>query len=341
MPETPESGWGSIPDKDVEPKRSGLAAAMPAWFVRWAPPATLAAGLISLMVHLVIVAVAAVIYVGGAQAGGAGEGDGSGTVGVAVMTEAELGALQSAGLDADAPAVADAAAPLPGAETELSVTEVAGTGGEAGGISSGLGSMTSGMGAGDISGGLSAGGGSGGGAASFFGVEARGTRFAYIVDVSGSMDAGVGTGTLKRIDILKAELGKSLDALLENAYYFVSLFSSPPPKPLGGRLEWVQSSDSGKQFQRRTVPLIVAEGSTEPVDAFKMVFSLRPKPDAIYFMTDGEFNEEYALQIARFNAEWRIPIHCITFVSREGEKTMRKIAADSGGTYTHVAGPGG
>src|SRR5438046_2601550 len=76
-------------------------------------------------------------------------------------------------------------------------------------------------------------------------------------------------------------------------------------------------SDAGKQWARRTVPLIVDEGGTEPLTAFKIVMTLRPKPDAIYFMTDGEFNEDNATAVARMNAEWRIPIHCLTFVSRE------------------------
>jgi hypothetical protein len=89
------------------------------------------------------------------------------------------------------------------------------------------------------------------------------------------------------------------------------------------------------------VPLIAAEGATEPLSAFKIVFTLKPKPDAIYFMTDGEFDEGAAAVIARMNAEWKIPIHCLTFVSREGERVMKKIAADSGGTYAHVSGPGG
>jgi hypothetical protein len=300
----------------------------------------MAASLLSLLIHLTFVAIAAIIYVGGAQAGGGSPGA-SGTVGVAVMTESELGQLQSAGLDAEAPAVAEApSAPIPGAETDLSVPDVAGAGGDQGGLSESMGKLTSGLGGGDISGGSGlSGGGAGGGAASFFGLEARGTRFAYVCDISGSMDSGVGSGNLKRIDILKSELGKSIEALLENASFFVMLFSSDS-KPLGGRLEWIQASDHGKQWARRTVPLIQAEGSTEPVNAFKTVFSMRPKPDAIYFMTDGEFNEEYAIQIARLNAEWRIPIHCVTLVSREGEKIMRKIAADSGGTYTHFSGPG-
>jgi hypothetical protein len=298
---------------------------------------------ISMLVHLLLWIIAAFVLIGGGQAGGAGDGNGSGTVGVAVMTEAELGQLQGGTIEADAPAVAEApaAAALPAGDTDMHVTDaVSGGGGIEGGLGEGMGTLTSG-GAGDISGGPGlGGGGAGGGAASFFGVEARGTRFAYVIDISGSMDLGVGVGSLRRIDILKTELGKSLAALMENAKFFVALFSSDA-KPMGGKIEWVSANESGKQWARRTVPLIAAEGETVPIPAFKMVLTLRPRPDAIYFMTDGEFDKDYANQIARMNAEFRIPIHCITFVSKEGEEVMRKIAADSGGTYTHFAGPGG
>jgi hypothetical protein len=154
------------------------------------------------------------------------------------------------------------------------------------------------------------------------------------------MDSTVGEGNVKRVDILKVELSRSVEALLDNAHFFVALFSSDAA-PLGGRKEWIQATEAGKQWARRTIPLIAAEGSTEPLHAFQMVFALKPKPDAIYFMTDGEFNELYAGEIAKMNAEWKIPIHCLTFVSREGERVMKKIAADSGGSYAHIPGPGG
>lgn len=311
--------------------------------IRWAPPALLGATGLSLLIHLTLGFVAALILVGGGiigQSGGGGEGK---PIGVAVMTEAEFGSvMQAAGMNADTPAVADApSATLPGSEIEIQVSDVGLGGSAAGDLSEGAGALTSGMGAGNISGGPGLGGsGSGGGAASFFGVEARGTRFAYIVDVSGSMDIGVGVGELKRIDVLKSELAKSLQALLENAYFFVSLFSTDA-KALGGKAEWVGATDAGKAWAKRTVPLIIAEGATEPINAFKMVLRLRPKPDAIYFMTDGEFLVDYVKEIAKLNAEWRIPIHCITFVSREGEAAMKEIAKQSGGTYNHVSGPGG
>jgi hypothetical protein len=245
-------------------------------------------------------------------------------------------------LDADSPAVADAPqSQLPGSEVEIQISDAGPVGADVGSLSDGASKLTSGLGSGNITGGPGMGGsGTGGGAAKFFGLEARGTRFAYICDISGSMDLGVGQTGVRRVDILKTELGNSLNALLENAYFFVALFSTDT-KPMGGRSEWIAATDAGKQWAKRTVPLIQADGSTEPVAAFKMVFHLRPRPDAIYFMTDGEFNEDYVAEIARLNLEWRIPIHCVTLVSNEGEKIMRRIAEQSGGTYVHVAGPGG
>lgn len=332
------------PSQPVRPSAEPEADARPTdWkrvLMRWAPPALLGATGLSLIIHLTMGVVAAFILVGGGLIGQAGGGGDSGPVGVAVMTEAEFGSvMQAAGLNADTPAVSDAPTALPGGEVDITVSDVGLGGSEAGNLSDGAGALTSGLGAGDVSGGPGLGGaGGGGGAASFFGVEARGTRFAYIVDVSGSMDMGVGVGELKRIDVLKTELGKSLAALLENAFYFVALFSTES-KPLGGRSEWVSASDAGKAWARQRVPLIVADGATEPLNAFKIVFRMRPKPDAIYFMTDGEFLQDYVKDIARLNGEWRIPIHCITFISREGEKSMKDIAEQSGGTYTHVSGP--
>ena len=56
-------------------------------------------------------------------------------------------------------------------------------------------------------------------------------------------------------------------------------------------------------------------------------------------MTDGEFQEENAEQILGMFRRTGIPIHCITFRSREGEAVMRRIASATRGTYTHVEGP--
>src|SRR5437867_720660 len=109
-----QSGWRSAAGGDASPaldhpQSRGWAAFLPQWFIRWAPPATLGAASLSLLVHFIIGIIAALIYVGGAQAGGGAEGKQAGGVGVAVMTETELGQMQNAGLDAETPAVPEIA----------------------------------------------------------------------------------------------------------------------------------------------------------------------------------------------------------------------------------------
>jgi hypothetical protein len=290
--------------------------------------------MVSLGVHLLMLTIAALIAVGGAQAGGAGgEGDG-GPVELAIVTESELASISGGAIDAETPPVAEIRSTVDSgmATLDTSVTGLSdaslelstdgGLGGEGLGLS----------GAGDISASPGLGmGGSGGGAASFFGAEARGTRFAYIVDVSGSM------GYDNKIESLKEELARSIYALQENAQFFVVPFSSDAA-PLEGKREWVEANDPAKRRTRAVIAGLQAGGGTMPGPAFAIVFSIRPRPDAIYFMTDGQFEESVALDLLRLNAEWKVPIHCITFVSKEAEALMRRIAADSGGTYTHVPG---
>ncbi len=313
------------PDGEPIPETIGRRAA------RMAPPATLLGLLVSLGVHLVLLAIAAVVAIGGAQAGGAGEG-GMPPVELAIITETELAAMQGGTVDAEAPAAPEVDPTLT-MSLELLDTSVSAAISDVGSQPLGGGALA---GAGDIlgPGGFGDGdglGGAGGGAASFFGAEARGTRFAYIVDVSGSMAYD------DKLDMLKRELSRSIDALLENAKFFVVSFSSDSI-PLGGKREWTDAADVGKAWARKTISTFGAGGSTLPGPAFEMVFSLRPKPDAVYFMTDGQFDPEVALLVLRLNAEQRIPVHCIGFASKESEDLMKRIAADSGGTYTYFTG---
>jgi len=291
----------------------------------WTPRALAAGIVISLLVHVLVLFIAGHIRFSRAQAGGAGPL--TQPVEMAIATETELAEIEKAMLDAEPPPVPDVpTVDLP----SLEVSDVAG-GDEATSLieSADLGAE---VGAGDIGGGELGVGGSGGGAASFFGVEARGSRFAYIVDVSGSM------GIAGKIDLLRQELIRSLDALLESAEFFVVLYNSDA-SPLGGRDRWIEAEPAGKRWARNALAKVNAGGGTNPMPGFQLVFSKRPRPDAIYFMTDGEFDSEIAVEIMRLNSEVRIPIHCITFVNRDAEELMRRIASHSDGTYTHVEGP--
>lgn len=176
------------------------------------------------------------------------------------------------------------------------------------------------------------GGGAGeGGGASFFGVEASGRRFAFVVDVSGSMQQD------NQIVALQAALAESIERLLEANEFFIVMYSTTAT-PLGGRREWTEATDAGRTWAQRLIPSIQASGATNPESAFQLVFGMRPAPDAIYFMTDGVFHADVPLLINSLNRSPQVPIHCITFVSDDGKEVMEAIARQSGGTYTHVPG---
>lgn len=297
--------------------------------------------LVSIGIHVLLSLTALLVTVGVAGMGGS-RGSGGGDFELVIGPEGELsGLVDAAPLDALAPVVADTSVPeLPAA----GMNEGAGgwdapaSGPGAGPIESGLG----GAGGGDIGAGAGLGsGGSGNGkGASFFGVEAQGSRFLYICDNSGSMnwDRDANANGM-RIRILKRELTSSIQGLLEHMQFYVVFFNSTafPINPESNR--WLVARETGKRWALEKVSRIEPFGGTEPWSAFEIAFAMKPPPDAIYFMTDGNFDPAVALRIAQINVGSRkIPIHCITLVDRSGEETMRKIATDSGGTYTHVDG---
>ena len=172
-----------------------------------------------------------------------------------------------------------------------------------------------------------------GGAASFFGVEAGGNRFAYVVDVSGSMQG-------QRIEALKRELTRSIVGLQSQSEFTIMLYSSTAFQIGPGG--WRDATDQAKRNARSEIANIRAGGTTIPLPAFDLLFEQRPRPDAIYFMTDGAFVNPDAIvaEINRLNRSTGrvVPIHCITFIEREAEETMKEIARLSGGSYTHVTG---
>lgn len=319
---------------------------------RLARTGTTSAAAISLIIHLTLWLIAAIITVGAGQAGGAGDTGPSG-IDVAVVTEGELaGEAEASGamLSAEAPAVAD----LPMLDVpeialdDLSGGAVSDIGSELVGELGGLGDS---LGAGDpTGGGLGLGGGGGGGAASFFGREAVGNRFAYVIDVSGSMGdlltdpRGETVGAFTKIDTLKRELTKSIQALLEQASFCVVLFSSGAQVLGDRRPEWIVATDPGKKAAKTDIAKIGPGGGTDPIPAIEVVFEMRPRPDAVYLMTDGNFDQGMAVAdiVKQRNADLRIPIHCITIGRPEevqvSKLVMQRIAKESGGTYAHVRG---
>lgn len=308
---------------------------------RWLRPIALAAIAISLVVHLGFWFVSTFILVGRAGGGGSSEG-GTGPVEFAVLSQAEFDQLTGSGnVELDTPAVPEAITSDPMAKDLLTAATS-----ETADLETGLGGIGPVGGGGDIggsgsdlgTGGAGLGGSGGGSGASFFGVEARGNRFAYIVDVSASMQDG------GRIESLRTRLRESIDALSETTEFIVIPFSTDS-KVMGNKKAWTKGDLSGKKWAREQVPLLAPEAGTRPLPAFTLLFNeIRPRADAIYFMTDGAFEgdpEMVAAEIARMNNTLKIPIHCICFETKDSVEIMKKISATSKGTFRYISTSGG
>lgn len=310
---------GKDPEQALAQEEPTLAVRLRTWFLR----ASIAGMILSLVVHVVLFLIAALITTAG---GGGRSATPGAAVEFAVMSESQLDDFQSQELSVDQPSSEElleqlsdlAADPLldaPASELFQPTSRLEAD------ITGGGGDLTS---AGD-----GASGGSGTGSASFFGIEARGNRFAYVVDVSGSMDRE------GRLAGMQGELAESISGLPEHVGFFVVFFADTA-FPLGDRRKWTDANGAGKRWARESIARLTPLGATNPLPAFEMVYEIRPRPDAIYFMTDGEFDQSIADIIIRRNQERPLPIHCITFMSREGEGVMRRIARETGGTYTHI-----
>lgn len=298
------------------------------WVLRLARRALLIGLVVSLLFHIAGLVISSRVFygIGGTPAKEAGEGPG-----LALIRGPELGDLMGGSIEVSTPSSGDLAAVAQDAVAEQPLDvprdpSLAQSDALEGGRSlSGAGNVGVGEGMGD-----GVGGGGGGGGASFFGVEATGNRFVFIVDVSGSMSVG------GKIEALRTQLTKSIQNLVETSTFCVFTFSDDA-LPLGNSKDWSQAIDERKRWARRCISGLAPSGGTVPINAFRMALKLRPKPDAIYFMTDGLFDPEAVDEIARLNTA-HIPIHCIAFMSPESETLLRRIASQSRGTYTFVSG---
>jgi hypothetical protein len=248
----------------------------------------------------------------------------------------------AAGSDVPADPMATAAAVVE--RDEAMVDPLAGGEGTSTGLgdggADGFGGFGPGGGGGDGfgGGGGSGGGGGGGGLAggsggtTFFGIGGRGTRFAYVVDKSGSMS--------NRIVEAKEQLLKSISALPDYASVYVIFYDSAEPIAFSDRWERVRSSMLQRMrgwLQRNVGP----SGGTEPVPAFQRVFALDARPDVIFFLSDGEIPLEAIGQIRQLNSRGRaVTINTIAFGDEAGSAQLRQVAQESGGEFRQVRAAG-
>jgi len=281
---------------------------------------------ISLLVHLLIMLYLDTIVRGGPP----GDEHGSAFVEVSLLREEDLTELETPELEVDSPqASLELAEPDADPALEQDVNPPAAdldVTGEGALPTLGGGSQTGGDG-------LSLGGG--GASTSFFGLGGEGSRFVYIVDVSGSMADQMKIRTALR------EVQRSIEGLPDYAYFFVILYETNIAFP-PGQDGWIRARPHEVNRLSSWLETITPRGGTQPAPAFDAAFALNPRPDVIFFLTDGQIPEDTPTRVAAKNTRGsRVEINCIAFGEERGQDALRRIADESGGQFRLVPVGGG
>ncbi len=242
-----------------------------------------------------------------------------------VNTEIEFGATTP-----DAPSLGALTHAVSGmsssGEPSIAATVEGAVGGSLGGAQGGTGGGTAGYGSGD-----------GSGKATFFGVQATGGRFVFVVDSSSSMMGA-------RWEALCYELERAISGLDARQHFFVISFDTEP-RPMFGEFppkgEFLRPNRSSILKLRRWIRSLNLGESTLPAKAMEIAVNL--KPDAIFLLSDGEILDRTVLELRRFNgatdngpSEHSIPVHTILLESRAGRRTLETISRENGGTFSEV-----
>jgi hypothetical protein len=196
----------------------------------------------------------------------------------------------------------------------------------------------------------------------FFGTHAYGTKFVYVLDISGSMLAN----NSARIRRARAELTRSINQLGPDHSFYVVLYCNYAIKMFGGsgQPRLIPANEENKKRVAQWVSVFNPRGGTEPGHALRIAGELNP--DAIFFLSDGEFvfkppsdagidqfiqgfgqarpsrfrpdilvNSPYPKQVLE-NYPPEIVVHTVALESKTSRHLMATIAQSTGGQYRFI-----
>jgi von Willebrand factor type A domain len=166
----------------------------------------------------------------------------------------------------------------------------------------------------------------------FFGISGYGQTFVYVVDCSGSMNQN---GKFERA---RYELLHSIEQLNKDQRYFVIFYNHQTHPMEGDKPVFATAERIAKTTQ--WINYAEPDGGTNPLPA--LVIALSMQPDAIYFLSDGQFdpNTIRLLKVrnkpnARLKTKM-VPIHSVAFYDRFAAGLMQAIAKNSAGEFRFV-----
>lgn len=172
----------------------------------------------------------------------------------------------------------------------------------------------------------------------FFGLNAPGQKFVFVVDASGSMNRpfpGMGRTLLGRV---KLELLRCISQMTPEQEFFIVFFNDEAIPMPASRL--MEATPDAQRNYLRWMAQVKAIGETEPESA--LMLALRLNPDVVYFLTDGAFKYRVIGRVKDMNRRGTT-IHTVGFGDKTGfgengaERFMQMIADQNGGTYQFVS----
>ena len=189
----------------------------------------------------------------------------------------------------------------------------------------------------------------------FMGVKSKANKIMFIIDYSASMKG--------RDKVMRSELSKAIDKLPAVGSVAVIFFSGPTWvagedaqalhkkwkgdnskigwKPVDGyepkRPKWLPVTPSNKKKLIKAVYDTPLTFGTVWDNSFEWAFYMNPKPDVVYFMTDGNANDKFKGMDIIKTKKGRTKIYTIGYGAPAGAKgPLEEIAAMSGGKSKFV-----
>ena len=159
-----------------------------------------------------------------------------------------------------------------------------------------------------------------------------------VCDASGSM--------LAKINSAKKGISSQIRDLRERQRFNIIFFSGPddPLRAFSADIP-MRATDQNKKSAEEFVAAITTGGETAPLRALTLAF--KQKPQVLYFLSDGEFDnfDAVAQAIAKANPDHATTVNTIGFFNDEDRKhnlsdrfakMLQRIAGDNGGKYKEV-----
>ena len=172
----------------------------------------------------------------------------------------------------------------------------------------------------------------------FFGTKSYGSDFVFVIDASSSMMS------FYRWNRAVRELEATLGLLDEDQNFLVLLYNNRAYMMFGAPTDQklIPATKENKKKISQWLQAAQPFGGTEPGEAVRL--ALGKKPDAIYFLSDGELRDNTMFNLRFWNKAIKgadglarkIPIHTILLGSNSGRLTMKTIAEENNGIFTSV-----